>query len=320
MNAGLSGMVRSRDSDRAVTDLAPIVLFVYNRPDHASRTLASLAANSLARDSDLIIYADGPKKPEHEASVRAVRELVRSVTGFRSIRIVERETNFGLAKSIISGVSEVCAERGRVVVVEDDLETSPDFLGFLNAGLERYRDEPRVLQISGYAYPAHDRSTADAFFLPMVSCWGWATWSRAWAKFDPAMKALTRLDGDREARRRFNVDDCYDYYGMACQQRQGKIDSWGIRWQLSLFEHQGLVLYPRETLVRNAGVDKTGTHGAGESRFQVALSGSNPSVLDLSWPLDARVDEQPYRQVKKLLRATRPSILSRAINWIGSSR
>src|ERR1700675_996733 len=193
-------------------DLAPIVLFVYNRPDHTRRTLAALAANPLAVESDLIVYADGPKKPKHQASVDAVRELVRSTCGFKSVEIVERQANLGLANSIISGVTEVCSARGRVIVVEDDLVVAPDFLSFLNAGLDRYRSEESVLQISGYGYPAHDQSTPQTFFLPMVSCWGWATWLRAWAAFDPKMSALEKLDVDPVARRRFNVDDTYDYY------------------------------------------------------------------------------------------------------------
>src|SRR5437868_15329068 len=254
-----------------VPDLAPIVLFVYNRPDHARRTLAALAANPLAAESDLIIYADGPKKLDHQASVQAVRDLLRTASGFKSIETVEREANLGLANSIISGVSEVCAAHGRAIVVEDDLVVSPDFLTFLNAGLDRYQSEEDVFQISGYAYPAHDGSIPQSFFLPMVSCWGWATWSRAWSKFDSEMSALSELDTDPTARRRFNVDDAYDYYGMACQQRQGKIASWGIRWQLTLFKNAGLVLYPNQTLVTNIGVDNSGTHGSGEPAYQETL-------------------------------------------------
>jgi GT2 family glycosyltransferase len=294
-------------------DLAPIVLFVYNRPDHTRRTLAALAANSLAVESDLIVYADGPKKPEHQASLDAVRELVRSIRGFKSVEIVERETNLGLANSIISGVTEVCAVRGRVIVVEDDLIVAPDFLTFLNAGLDRYRSEESVLQISGYGYPAHDESTPQTFFLPMVSCWGWATWSRAWAAFDRKMSALEKLDVDPVARRRFNVDDAYDYYGMACQQRLGKIDSWGIRWQLSLFARGGLVLYPRDSLVYNSGVDASGTHGSGQMAFQRRLGNHSFDISALTWPKAVATDELGMGQVKQLLRANRPGVLRRII-------
>jgi hypothetical protein len=299
-----------------VSDLAPIILFVYNRPEHTRRTLGALAANPLAANSDLIIYADGPKKPEHRASVQAVRDLVRNATGFKSVEILERETNFGLANSIITGVSEACASRGRVIVVEDDLIVSPDFLAFLNAGLDRYQNEPDVLQISAYGYPAHDRSTPQTFFLPAVSCWGWATWSRAWAKFDPGMSALGELDLDTAMRRRFNMDDAYDYYGMACQQRQGKIDSWGIRWQLSLFACGGLVLYPRDSRVYNSGVDASGTHGAGQAAFQRELASDATAISTVTWPTAIATDELAMGQVKQLLRANRPGVLRRIIGLL----
>jgi GT2 family glycosyltransferase len=296
-----------------MADLAPILLFVYNRPDHTRRSLAALAANPLAIDSDLIIYADGPRKPEHREAVEAVRRLVRNARGFKSVEIVEREANFGLAKSIISGVSEVCTAHDRIIVVEDDLIVSPSFLGFLNEGLIRYRDDPGVFQISAYAYPAHDQSTSQAFFLPMISCWGWATWSRAWAKFDPAMSALNRLDADPVARRRFNVDNTYDYYGMACQQRRGEIDSWGIRWHLSLFDRGGLVLYPRESLVYNAGVDASGTHGMGHASFQRELGQQSFDVHKIAWPTRTVTDVRAMAQVKELLRANKPGLVRRII-------
>jgi hypothetical protein len=296
-----------------VAGLAPIILFVYNRPEHTRRTLTALAANPLAIDSDLIIYADGPKKPEHQTSVDAVRDLVRNTGGFKSVEVVERVANLGLANSIISGVSEVLAARGRVIIVEDDLVVAPDFLAFLNEGLERYENEEGVLQISGYGYPAHDESTAQSFFLPMVSCWGWATWSRAWAKFDPTMSALGELDVDPVARRRFNVDDNYDYYGMACQQRQGKIDSWGIRWQLSLFARAGLVLYPRDSRVYNSGIDASGTHGAGQTAFQRVLASQAGESSTVTWPAAVTTDELAMGQVKQLLRANRPGVLRRII-------
>jgi Glycosyl transferase family 2 len=294
-------------------DFAPIVLFVYNRPEHTRRALASLAANPPAAESDLVIYADGPKKPQHARAVEAVRAVARDTRGFRSVRIVERERNLGLAASIISGVSEVCADRGRVIVVEDDLVVAPNFLGFLNAGLDRYQDEPLVLQVSGYAYPAHNDETPEAFFLPMVSCWGWATWSRAWASFDPRMSALRQLDAHPAARRRFNIDGSYDYYGMACQQRDGKIDSWGIRWQLSLFARDGLVLYPRESLVYNSGVDASGTHGKGHAAFQRQLGNRPFASKVMSWPEIIATDEVALTQVKRLLRSNKPGILRKIV-------
>jgi GT2 family glycosyltransferase len=289
------------------------VLFIYNRPDHTRRTLAALAANTLAIESDLIVYADGPKKPEHAAEVEQARAVARAASGFRSVRLIERESNKGLAYSITTGVSEVCAAHGRAIVVEDDLIVAPDFLAFLNAGLERYAGEHDVMQISGYGYPAHERSTAQTFFLPMASCWGWATWSRAWAAFDPKMSALEELDRDPIVRRRFNVDDAYDYYGMACLQRQGKIDSWGICWQLSLFARGGLVLYPRDSLVYNSGIDASGTHGMGQTAFQRRLGSHSFEISATTWPTTVAIDGPAMAEVKQLLRANRPGVLRRII-------
>lgn len=299
-----------------MSDLAPVVLFVYNRPDHTRRTLAALAANPLAIDSDLIIYADGPKKPEHIETVEQARKLARSASGFKSVKWVERDENWGLARSIITGVSEVCSEHGRAIVVEDDLLVAPNFLSFLNAGLDRYAEEPTVMQISAYSYPAHDRNAPQAFFLPMISCWGWATWASAWSRFDPSMALLARLDTDPVMRRRFNIDGAYDYYGMACQQRSKTIDSWGVRWQLSLFAHGGLVLYPRETLVSNIGVDASGTHGAGQAWLQRDLNLRDGVTRDWSWPTTIATDVGGMSQVKRLLDSGRPSFFRQVLNRI----
>ncbi len=301
-----------------MADLAPIVLFVYNRPEHTRRTLAALAANPLAAESDLVIYADGPETPEHGASVAQAREVARAAAGFKSAKLIERGANIGLANSIITGVTEVCANHGRAIIVEDDLLVAPGFLEFLNAGLRRYESEPDVMQVSGYSYPAHDGSIPPTFFLPMVSCWGWATWARAWSRFDAAMSLLPRLDKDRAQRRRFNLDGAYDYYGMARQQAKGQIDSWGVRWQLSLFAHDGLVLYPRETLVTNIGVDASGTQGAGTPSLQRAIGGDSGGPGTLAWPTEIATNAAAFEQVRQLLLGERPGIIRRIIERVRS--
>lgn len=298
-----------------MTACAPIVLFIYNRPRHTTRTIAALAANRLAAESDLVIFADGPKKAEHEAAVRAAREVAREARGFRSVRMVERAENVGLARSITMGVGEACEAAGRVIVVEDDLVVAPDFLSFLNAALDRYADNERVMQVSGYAYPLPETRRVMPYFLPMVSCWGWATWNRAWRHFDPQMKALSALDKDPIARRRFDIDGTYDYYGMACAQRAGKVDSWGVCWQLSLFSRDGLVLYPNQSLVYNAGTDASGTHGAGHAAFQDDAAMS-VSLAVSDWPA-VELNPEMFEGVKHLLRRNRPSLWYRAMEWIG---
>ena len=115
-------------TDRAAKGLAPVVLFVYARPDHTERTLDALAKNELAADTDLIVYSDAPKHAGHGANVAAVRALIRQYgRAFRSVAIHEQPKNLGLAKSVIAGVSATVEKYQRSIVVEDDLETSPLF-------------------------------------------------------------------------------------------------------------------------------------------------------------------------------------------------
>ncbi len=297
-----------------MSNLAPIVLFVYNRPDHTQRTLTALAANSLAIESDLIVYADGPKKPEHAAAVGHVRDFVRSVSGFKSLRMIERAENFGLAKSIITGVSEVCAEHGRAIVMEDDLLVAPQFLTFLNRGLERYATEPKVFQISGYMFPVVTESPSDGLFLPLISCWGWGTWQRAWSQFDPSAAGYMQLERDPELRARFNLDGNYDYFGMLRDQIEGRIDSWGVRWLLSVFLKSGVVLYPRVSLVQNVGIDGSGTHGAGTARLQDDLRiESDAAPRYERWPSDTSIDANALDRIKLVLSRTPSNALVRVI-------
>ena len=153
---------------------APIALFVYNRPGHTQQTVEALLKNELAMESDLFIFSDAAKSSEIEVKVNAVREFIKSISGFRSLTIIERESNLGLANSIIDGVTNLCNEYGQVIVLEDDLVTSPFFLKYMNDGLNYYRDEEQVISIHGYIYP-FDAKLPETFFLRGADCWGWAT-------------------------------------------------------------------------------------------------------------------------------------------------
>ena len=299
-----------------MSTLAPIALFVYRRLGHARQTLEALQADPLARDSDVIVFSDGARQPQHEADVRAVRTLLKEKWAFRSVTLVERETNLGLAKSITDGIGRLCAEYGRVIAIEDDVVIAPGCLGFLNRALDRYVDEEQVYQVSAYSYPADFSASGDAFFLPMISCWAWATWARAWRHFDSSLPGLDRLRADATLRRRFNIDGAYDYYAMACQQADGKIDSWGVCWQLNTFMGGGLVLYPRRSLAQNRGVDSSGTHGSGEARLQGVADGRWLETGSIRFPDSVALDQQAFSQVSNLLSSIRPGITRRLIDWI----
>ena len=165
--------------------LAPVVLFVYNRHGLLRATVEALRRNDLAKESELFIFSDAARIPSHENDVAKVRKYIKKINGFKKITIIERGRNWGLAKNIIDGVSSIVNKYGRVIVVEDDLVTSRYFLRFMNEALKRYDKVPKVMHISGYIYPINKAALPSTFFLlGKTSCWGWATWKRAWKYFD----------------------------------------------------------------------------------------------------------------------------------------
>lgn len=282
-----------------VINTAPIALFVYNRPQHTYKTVEALLKNAEAVHSDLYIFSDAAKSREAEFAVNQVRKYIHKISGFKSINIVEREKNWGLANSIIDGVTKLCNEYGKVIVLEDDLLVSPHFLNFMNNGLELYKNEPSVMQIAGYMFPASLSIDDDALFLPFISSWGWATWSRAWRSFDATASNFQKLKGDKELVKRFNLNGNYDYFKMLKSQQSGKTESWAIRWYLSVFFLNGLTLYPKKTLVENNGFDGTGENCL-ISDIRVTTLDNNFKVMKL--PKSIKLSSHIYVVYKALPR------------------
>lgn len=240
--------------------LAPIALFTYNRPEHTLRTLTSLSTNPEFEESPLFVFCDGPRHTHDQDSVHATQKVVLDWKHpYKKVTV--SKNNRGLANSIISGVTELASSFGSVIVVEDDLELSPAFLDFMNQGLRKYCDVESVLHLSGYSFPVLPTSTLiNGHFIPLTSSWGWGTWDRAWKFFDPSMSSYKTLRGDKILRKAFDLDGSYKYFRMLERQKEGKIDSWAIRWYLSVFMKGGLSLFPSQSLVRNMGFDGSGTH------------------------------------------------------------
>lgn len=222
--------------------------------------MEALLGNTIADQTTLHVFSDAPRDDAARQAVADVRSYVHRIAGFKSVTIVERETNFGLARSIIDGVSRLCKEYGRVIVMEDDLLTSPHFLSYMNDALVRYEHEDRVMQVAGYMFPVKCDISDDAMLLPFISSWGWATWERAWHHFDAEAKGYGKLVKDHTLRKQFDLGGHYGYFRMLSAQQRGKADSWAIRWYLSVFLRNGLALYPKKTLVRNVGFDGSGVN------------------------------------------------------------
>ena len=146
------------------TTYAPILLFVYNRPQHVCNVVQSLLQNALAAESDIFIYSDAPKSETDGKNVAEVREYIRTIKGFKTVTLIKRTENWGLARSIIDGVTTQVNRFGRVIVMEDDLIAAPYFLQFMNDALEAYKDEPRVGHIQGCDF-TQDTSLPDTFLI-----------------------------------------------------------------------------------------------------------------------------------------------------------
>ena len=240
-------------------DLAPIVLFVYNRPEHTRKTVEALQKNFLARNSELFIFSDGPKNEDAKENVEKVRGYIRTIVGFKNVTIIEREKNLGLAKSIIRGVTEIINRYGKIIVMEDDLMTSPYFLQYMNEALVFYEDEEKVISIHGYIYPVRAQ-LPETFFLRGADCWGWATWKRGWDLFEPDGGKLLDELRRRKLEKQFDINGAFAYTKMLMDQVKRENDSWAVRWYASAFLQNKLTLYPGKSLVYNMGNDASGTH------------------------------------------------------------
>ncbi|HWA86988.1 MAG TPA: hypothetical protein VG710_12240 [Opitutus sp.] len=276
---------------------APIALFVYNRPDHTRRTLEALARNRLAASSRLIVFADGPKPDATTADrecIAATRAVVCSRPWTRDVVLHESAENRGLASSIVGGIDRVLADHDRVIVLEDDIITSPGFLEFLNRALALYADERRIMHVSAFMYPL-GIAARGTVFLRVLSCWGWATWARAWRHYRADIDAHFKWLDTPERVRKFNIEGHADFYRQLLDNRAGRIRSWAVRWYASWLAQDGLSLFPTQSLVQNIGHDGSGVHCKASDRFKsAALADSIPVhriPLRENIPLRWRINE-----------------------------
>ena len=250
--------------------LAPILLFVYNRPDHVRRGVESLLANELAKDSELYIFSDAAKDEAAQPAVDEVRQFIHTIKGFKEIHYVERSENWGLARSIIDGVTTLVNQYGRVIVLEDDLIVAPYFLQFMNDALETYQNEEKVCHIQACDFTKAP-TLPDTFLIKWTGSWGWATWKRAWMLFNPDGQELLDELVRRRQTYRFDFNGKYGYTRMLRRQIQGKNNSWAIRWNASLFLADKLSLNVGKSLVQNEGFDGSGTNCGGGNLYATDL-------------------------------------------------
>ncbi|MCS6206983.1 sugar transferase [Shewanella baltica] len=291
---------------------APVVLFVYARADHTQCTLDALAANPEAKETDLFIYADAARHNKDAAAVQAVHDVISNVGGFKSVTLYLREHNVGLAQNIIEGVTYVCHQYGRVIVLEDDIVTSPAFLGFMNAALDKYQTEPNVWHISGWNYPiASQQALPETFFWRTMNCWGWATWDDRWQHFKKEPAKLVDNWSTTEIER-FNLDSAYDFWSQVTANHQGNLNTWAIFWYATIFAQQGLCLNPTRSFVANIGNDGSGENCGTEDVYRIDLA----PRFNQGWPLELNEHDFAVSLIKDFYQSLKPSLLRRILGKI----
>ncbi|MGG7662931.1 glycosyltransferase [Dyadobacter sp. BHUBP1] len=266
---------------------APIVLFCYNRPWHLQQTVKSLQMNALASESELYIYSDGPKYTQEAEAVKEVREYISGITGFKSVTIFESPQNKGLAVSVIEGVSYVLSKHTDVIVLEDDMLSTTDFLSFMNQALDVYAGRSDIFSVTGYTPPIDvpESYPHDLYLVPRASSWGWGTWAHKWAKADWQMRDFQSLKNDDKRQNAFNQGGD-DLWPMLAKQQKGVIDSWAIRWTYSQFANDAYGLYPVHSKIKNIGTDGSGTNFT----FKSGEYGEEMAEGDVVMPPDLKPD------------------------------
>lgn len=283
---------------------APIVLFVYSRPESTQLVVEALRKNKMALESELYVFSDGWKGDSDKDKVIAVRDVIKKVDGFKKVHLVERPANKGLACSVIEGVTEVINKHGEAIVLEDDIITSPMFLSYMNHSLQKYRDESKVFSVTGYNIPYHRLPALrdykdDVYFGYRSHSWSWATWKDRWEGVDWGIADRDAFFSDKKAVARF-CRGGGDLAHMLRLQLDGKIDSWAIRFVYAQFRASAFCVYPKYSLVDNIGFGVDATHC--QSECPELRNTIDPEWLPRNFPQKIEVDAQITSQFKKMFR------------------
>lgn len=285
-------------------NLAPIILFVYNRVEHTRQAVEALLENDLAEESNLYIFSDGPASGE-ESAVKKVRDYIHHISGFKEINIIERKNNYGIEKSETSAITEILSSYLEAIILEDDLVVAHNFLDYMNCALKKYSKEKKIFYISGYSHlKKKSKRLPDSMLLSMPTTWGWATWRDRWIYFQeiPKKSDVEKIINNRERLRRYDFNGAYyrAWGNMLVDQYKTGQYTWDVSWHIAQFQNNALVLFPNQTLVKNIGFDGSGTHG--EIRENVIADWTNVDTKVQFYP--DRIEESPKikKKVIKLMK------------------
>jgi len=230
---------------------------------------------------------------------------------FKSVKVTMRKENMGLANSIISGITQLVNEYGKVIVFEDDLLSSPFTLQYFNEALTKYANEEKVMHIGAYMYKLADAKLPETFFFRAATSWGWATWARAWKEFEPDVDVLLK-QFDKKKTDRFSIEGTMNFWKQLEGFKAGKNDSWAIRWYASIFLKGGLTLNPSTSLINNIGNDGSGVHSNKENMYHVRIT----QKAVKQFPVEIKEDPRAYIAIKNFLKNRKGTLLQRGLRFV----
>jgi len=312
--------------------LAPVIIFNYNRPDHSRKVWNALSRNELARETELYLYCDGPKDTAsdemrqrilslHEQAKQYAKDAIKSGL-FKDVHVVCSEKNKGLRTSIITGATEVINKHGRVIVLEDDLETSPYFLNYMNKALDKYESYRGVFSISAQSYVNPNEFPKDypydVYAYPTHLPTGWATWADRWnlVEWDIDKQMAPLLKNEPYMRNAF-MRGGEDLYYRSLRERLNGLDVWSICFSLAHFKHHAVSISPVVSYIHNIGFDGSGENSQNkENSFlnhnYYVNAVKDPRLMDVVYE-DSRIVNIVYSS--SVLR--RRSFIGRIVNRIG---
>ncbi|MBQ9607344.1 MAG: glycosyltransferase [Lachnospiraceae bacterium] len=305
---------------------APVIIFAYNRSEKLKACIDSLTSCDGHEESEVFVFSDGAKGSEDAGRVSGVREYLERLEdkhGFKSIAVEKRLENFGLARNVISGVTEIIEKYGRVIVLEDDLVVTKDFLSFMNEALDFYEPEQKIWSVTGYGIPVENAAGygRDVYYSYRASSYGWGTWLSRWRSVDWDMKSYDRVMKDKDLRRKFERGG-RDLTRILKDQHMGLVDSWAIRWCLSQSLQDRYTVYPVKSFVSNTGHDGSGTNDIKTDQDNKSLHKYGETVKLEHLSPDKKICRAFYNYYsspgKRLLRNLNPAGIRRQIARIHS--
>ena len=250
-------MINTHNAD---IEYAPIVLIAYNRVEHLNKTLEALSSNIDVENTRLYCYIDGPKNLNDSKTQFKIKKIINLFeANFKSVKIIHRKKNYGLAYNISKAVTETISKYGKVIVVEDDIITSNSFIKYMNDALKFYENEKKVWHISAHSEINFKERENEIYLWRLMNCWGWATWQDRWDYYEKDPKSLID-EFNSEMVRKFDLNESGIFWSQVIANATQEIDTWAIFWYATIFKHQGLCVSPFYSYSANIGFDGSGVH------------------------------------------------------------